>query len=375
MKKLICFFTLILLILPLNIKAANKEKCIDPNYPSCCYYKNNSAGFFYAVRIDFSGKKPVLYDGNYANKAASIELSEYYTSEEYYVESLNSCPENVLLASKKGLFGESYKIMFGDYDTLKAISLYPQSYDFDSTAILSLVISEEENKKIISELQRHADIINERIQAAKDGNCFDPSIYEYAPGQEKWQQRLACIGHIQDSINNAVANGKNEIEKAKNAGITDESKYKALANLNRAINDAENIDKQITNFETVYQDNENNTINGNNPPGAINANPITPGTPIDCPTLKTTNTYKIIKQVYMWLQIAAPIMLIIFGVLDFGKAVAAGEADAMKKAQGAFVKRLIIVVVIILFPIIMDVLIGLLEGIINGDLTTCGIGR
>lgn len=99
------------------------------------------------------------------------------------------------------------------------------------------------------------------------------------------------------------------------------------------------------------------------------------GTSLGCTDIQSTNTYKVIKQVFTWIQIAAPIMLIIFGVLDFGKAVASGEADAMKKSQGAFVKRLIITAIIILLPVIIDLIIGLLEGIINGNLTTCGIAK
>lgn len=96
------------------------------------------------------------------------------------------------------------------------------------------------------------------------------------------------------------------------------------------------------------------------------------GDPLNCESLKNTSTYKIIRDIFKWMQILAPVILVIFGVLDFGKAVAASDADAMKKAQGAFVKRAIIAAVIILLPFVMDLLIMLLDGALGVD--TCGIG-
>ena len=50
----------------------------------------------------------------------------------------------------------------------------------------------------------------------------------------------------------------------------------------------------------------------------------------------------------------APVLVIILGILDFVKALAAQDDDAMKKAQGKFVKRLIAAVVLFLLPLIID---------------------
>ena len=102
---------------------------------------------------------------------------------------------------------------------------------------------------------------------------------------------------------------------------------------------------------------------------------IPTGAPMTCESLKSTNTYKIIKSVFGWIQIASPIMLVIFGVLDFGKAVLASDNDAIKKAQSAFVKRCIIVVAIILLPIIMDLLFTLLDGAMGNNISGCDIGK
>lgn len=50
---------------------------------------------------------------------------------------------------------------------------------------------------------------------------------------------------------------------------------------------------------------------------------------------------RIIKNVVDIIKILIPIGLIVYGLLDLGKAVIAGKEDEMKKAQGTLVKRCI----------------------------------
>jgi len=121
--------------------------------------------------------------------------------------------------------------------------------------------------------------------------------------------------------------------------------------------------------ETIPEDEDEKNYTGSKDYGEVNMGDES----LDCDSIRDTDTYKILKEIFKWIQIAAPIMLVIFGVLDFGKAVISGDADAMKKSQATFVKRVIIVAAIILLPIIMDLLIWLLEGIIDGNLGTCDL--
>lgn len=46
------------------------------------------------------------------------------------------------------------------------------------------------------------------------------------------------------------------------------------------------------------------------------------------------------------IKIGIPVVLIFFGLLDFGKAVMAGEEKEMKEAQGRFIKRCIYAVLV-----------------------------
>lgn len=56
----------------------------------------------------------------------------------------------------------------------------------------------------------------------------------------------------------------------------------------------------------------------------------------------------IIHYVYIGIQVVVPIILILFGMIELGKAVTSQKDDEIKRAQGSFLKKLIIAVVVFL---------------------------
>jgi amino acid transporter len=60
------------------------------------------------------------------------------------------------------------------------------------------------------------------------------------------------------------------------------------------------------------------------------------------------------------IKIAIPILLIIFGMLDLGKAVTAQKEDEIKKGQQTFMKRAIAAIIVFLVVAIVQLLVGLL---------------
>lgn len=56
----------------------------------------------------------------------------------------------------------------------------------------------------------------------------------------------------------------------------------------------------------------------------------------------------IIRNVIDIIKIIIPIGLILFGLIDLGKAVIAGKEDEMKKAQGTLIKRVLYAVIVFL---------------------------
>lgn len=68
------------------------------------------------------------------------------------------------------------------------------------------------------------------------------------------------------------------------------------------------------------------------------------------------------------IMIAAPILLLVLGTVDFMKAVGASDEKAMRKVLSDFVKRLIICVIILILPILVNLIMGWTK---YNDLTAC----
>lgn len=68
----------------------------------------------------------------------------------------------------------------------------------------------------------------------------------------------------------------------------------------------------------------------------------------------------LLQNVVRLLQWGIPIILILFGLIDLGKAVMAGKEDEMKKAQGTLIKRVIYAVCVFFVVMLVGFVMGLL---------------
>ena len=83
-----------------------------------------------------------------------------------------------------------------------------------------------------------------------------------------------------------------------------------------------------------------------------------------------TEFKSILNEVFGWIQIATPCLVILLCSVDFASAVISQEEKNMQAALSKVVKRVLIGVAIFFVPIIVDILLDL-AGIATG---TCGIG-
>lgn len=65
-----------------------------------------------------------------------------------------------------------------------------------------------------------------------------------------------------------------------------------------------------------------------------------------------------VKIIYSILKIVTPIIIIVFGMIDFLKAVMAQKEDEMKKGQQTFVRRLIMGALVFLVFFFVEIIIG-----------------
>lgn len=76
----------------------------------------------------------------------------------------------------------------------------------------------------------------------------------------------------------------------------------------------------------------------------------------------TANIWQIVGYVLLVFKIAIPILLIVFGMIDLGKAVIASKEDEIKKATGSLIRRAIAAVIIFLLPTIISFIMTLIGG-------------
>jgi large-conductance mechanosensitive channel len=70
----------------------------------------------------------------------------------------------------------------------------------------------------------------------------------------------------------------------------------------------------------------------------------------------------LIKGILLVAQIVIPILLIIWGTIDLGKAVVASKEEDIKKAQGTLIKRIITAILVFLLSTIVSFALGLVGG-------------
>ena len=79
----------------------------------------------------------------------------------------------------------------------------------------------------------------------------------------------------------------------------------------------------------------------------------------------TASVWQIVGWVFMIVKIVLPILLIIFGVMDFSKAVMASKDDEIKKAANSLGIRAIAAVAVFFVPTLVGIVMGLIVDFAN----------
>lgn len=69
----------------------------------------------------------------------------------------------------------------------------------------------------------------------------------------------------------------------------------------------------------------------------------------------------LIHYLYIGIKIVVPILLVLFAMIDLGKAITAKKEEDIKKYQGNCVKRVITGIIVFLVLIIVEFLLGFVE--------------
>ena len=147
---------------------------------------------------------------------------------------------------------------------------------------------------------------------------------------------------------------------------------------NNAATNPNNPGNQYNNQNNNNNNNNNSTSNPNPMDGSgyslwDNTKPADSieGYEIDmsCDNAQMKDVFKLIKTIYNLIRYATPLVLIILGSIDFGKAVMAGKEDDIKKNQHRFVSRLILAVGVFLLLSVFELITNILSksGVSDGN--------
>ena len=64
-----------------------------------------------------------------------------------------------------------------------------------------------------------------------------------------------------------------------------------------------------------------------------------------------------VSLIYVAIRIGVPILLILVGMFDMGKAIVAKKEEDVKKAQGLLIKKLIVGVIVFLLPYFVELVV------------------
>lgn len=79
----------------------------------------------------------------------------------------------------------------------------------------------------------------------------------------------------------------------------------------------------------------------------------------------TANIWQIVGYILLIVKIVIPILLIIFGIIDLGKAVVASKSDEVKKSVTSLAYRAVAAVAIFLIPTIIGLIMGFVSDFNN----------
>lgn len=155
------------------------------------------------------------------------------------------------------------------------------------------------------------------------------SCAEIQKNIDKYNEIKKELSKLDCTITNdeKVVNSCNSLRLNKNAILT---------NIYHSKDDSNKCDNIRNSVDDILKENENN-----------------------CGTVFNGDLKKFTNKVMNLFYIVGPILLILFGTLDFSRATVSGEKDALNKAGKRFSKRLLATILLFLSPVIVNIIISL----------------
>lgn len=375
---------------------ANKDK--EKEIQATCIYKKNSADENY-IKIVYDNRNPEPYYVEYSEDKGAFEKMTYVKNSlniKTFPLDEGTCPSSIQVKlSKKSLivapgFSDRRYLEFGTGDyylNIKESSIVKEEY----SACTSTEINDfkKEEQKLFDEFLTIRDKYLQKIRNKEVESIFTTpeqkvtslkSKYTtiqlnfervYKSKLDKLTEQYKCKGlpvidrkseANYEELSNAYETAIRELQQE----AIDANDEEAIAYYKKYV--SEELNKDISNFEdSFYAIFE--TINVNWDFGESIG--------ISCSEILGEGVLSIIQEIFNIIKIAAPILLILYGIFDFSKAVITNDNDGLKKASSNFIKRALAAIAIFFLPFIINLILnmpGIKEELnLNGN-PLCDIG-
>ncbi len=335
--------------------SATQKKYIENTLPSWYSHmesKNSNA-------ISSCGSKWSYYKnyGNYTSEFPTIDqFIDYATNNSYPNISLSKNDKDIVSScffARSSYMNDIYSLSMyiksvGDDSKIKQLINSKYSDEFDSlNEYVKLAGMSSESQKASGKLENAYDRQNELLNNKCSVYCLDLPAQAKSECEKSsvYQKCYSCYYTNNKCSSMTNEQAKTECEKSVDfKGCIGEEEYNNLQNMySEALSGAQDIIKEKINELTRI-----------NPPTLA-------GITFE-PYKAKCSDFSILHQFWNIITIAAPIITIAFGVLDYSMAVIASNEEKMKKAKQKFPKRLLAVVLLILIPIIIRLILGVFSG-------------
>ena len=82
--------------------------------------------------------------------------------------------------------------------------------------------------------------------------------------------------------------------------------------------------------------------------------------------------FNLVHYIILLIQVVVPILLIIWGMLDFAKGVIGGDEDKIKAGQKTFIQRLITAIIVFLVVAVVKLVVNVVSGVVGSDTSQGG---
>lgn len=340
----IILFILLICVFPDNASASTKLQCsyrgILPGYDA-----ENSPTVTLVIRLDGE-------TGNQKNATFSSSVMIY--DESMADTGIESCKEN-----------GSYNQCLIDYWTLvgdpgraeKNLITFGDAYTDTGNNIVNILITDSNNKYSILEKEKAEYFVKNNKYSCPDSLVV---LNRFTQNNEPVHNYSTYIDKT--GFNTSKCDVNNRIGNYMCKYATTFSKYE---------------NPNVATIETIYDggtilgdNNSENNLDENNDSNINFGDPVE----VSCDGIIGKELLEFFNKIFRWIQIIAPIFVIIMGAVEFAGAVLQDDKDAMKKATNKFVKRLLIAVALFFIPLILNWLLGVFNDITGAASSTCGIG-